>query len=281
MLFFSPRRNIRKVCALTPSGHRLVLSPHPDDAVWSCGGILDRWAHDGTAVTVVTVFDGTPPNRLPPAGRAARSSLARRRREEDSAGLGRWPITTISLGLPEAAYRCDSSGRALYGGPLSLRRNVHPLDEPITAALADRLDALVDAGDTVIAPMAVGTHVDHLIVRSTVERLCTWQPISYYREFPYRPPLRPGMTALNHTVDFDAWLRPSLAYGSQVDLMFGTPAAFERALARHAGLRPDGTAVWQEWTLSPSGTAIDQQRLAGDERDSGSGEERHHGRHLG
>ncbi|WP_366972639.1 PIG-L family deacetylase, partial [Thermoflexus sp.] len=37
-----------------------VLSPHPDDAVLSCGGTLYRTARAGIPVRVITVFAGDP-----------------------------------------------------------------------------------------------------------------------------------------------------------------------------------------------------------------------------
>ncbi|MFD5492544.1 PIG-L deacetylase family protein [Streptomyces sp. GDS52] len=40
------------------AGAHVVVSPHPDDAVWSLGGRLARWVARGVPVTVVTVFDG-------------------------------------------------------------------------------------------------------------------------------------------------------------------------------------------------------------------------------
>ncbi|GFH38240.1 PIG-L deacetylase family protein [Streptomyces pacificus] len=40
---------------------QVVVSPHPDDAVWSLGGRLAHWVARGVPVTVVTVFDGAQP----------------------------------------------------------------------------------------------------------------------------------------------------------------------------------------------------------------------------
>ncbi|MEI7031014.1 PIG-L deacetylase family protein [Streptomyces pratensis] len=44
--------------AAAGAGGHVVISPHPDDAVWSLGGRLVRWVAHGVPVTVVTVFDG-------------------------------------------------------------------------------------------------------------------------------------------------------------------------------------------------------------------------------
>ncbi len=39
----------------------VCFSPHPDDAVFSCGGLLARWRAEGRQVRVITVFAGPPP----------------------------------------------------------------------------------------------------------------------------------------------------------------------------------------------------------------------------
>ncbi|MET9801726.1 PIG-L family deacetylase [Streptomyces sp. NPDC006368] len=52
---------------------QVVVSPHPDDAVWSLGGRLAHWVARGVPVTVVTVFDG-PAQEVDPAVEPASGS---------------------------------------------------------------------------------------------------------------------------------------------------------------------------------------------------------------
>ena len=42
--------------------HHLFLSPHYDDAVYSCGGTLASLTTAGENVTVLTVCAGSPPS---------------------------------------------------------------------------------------------------------------------------------------------------------------------------------------------------------------------------
>ncbi len=43
----------------------LFLSPHPDDAVLSCGGLIHQLTQKGEPVTILTVMAGDPPDPLP------------------------------------------------------------------------------------------------------------------------------------------------------------------------------------------------------------------------
>ncbi|MCG0287981.1 PIG-L family deacetylase [Streptomyces sp. PSAA01] len=206
---------------------RVVVSPHPDDAVWSCGGMFGAWAAGPGALTVVTVFDGGP--------------AAAVRRAEDAAALAAWPVRAVGLGFPDAAHRGDR-----YPGPLSRRRAVHPDDAELAEAVAAALAPYPREGDLLLLPLAGRTHVDHVIARAAAERAAagTAVQVAYYAEFPYRPPPAggPGMEITEHRADFSAWLRGALAYRSQVTQMFGGPLRFGRALAGHART----PAVWRE-----------------------------------
>ncbi|MFE5121595.1 PIG-L family deacetylase [Streptomyces sp. NPDC056669] len=210
---------------------RVVVSPHPDDAVWSCGGMFGAWAAGADALTVVTVFDGGP--------------AAAVRRAEDAAALAAWPLRAAGLGFPDAMHREDR-----YPGPLSRRRAVHPDDAGTAEAVAAALGPYLREADLLLLPLAGRTHVDHVIARVAAERAAagTGVQAAYYAEFPYRPPPAggPGMAVTEHRADFSAWLRGALAYRSQVTEMFGGPLRFGRALAGHART----PAVWREHRLA-------------------------------
>lgn len=208
---------------------RLVVSPHPDDAVWSCGGMFGAWTAGADTLVVVTVFDGGP--------------AAAVRRLEDTAALAGWPVRPISLGFPEAAHRGNR-----YPGPLSRRRAVlHPDDAETVSIVAAELAPRLREADVLLLPLAERTHVDHVIARSAAERAAagTEVDIAYYAEFPYAPPLPgepDGVQVTAHRADFSSWLSGSLVYQSQVMEMFGGPLRFGRALARHTRT----PAIWRE-----------------------------------
>ncbi|MFK3979420.1 PIG-L deacetylase family protein [Micromonospora sp. NPDC050397] len=220
----------------------LVISPHADDAVWSCGGALSAWAAIGTPVTVATVFDadGTP------ATRARVDTPMSVRRDEDAIALAICGVTRASLGFTEAAMRTADTGQPLYRSMLALRRAPHPADEPLAQAVSVALAPYVSAADLVIAPLGVGTHVDHAIVRHAADRLAAPHRLRYYREFPYGPPPPDGLVPRDYPVEFGIWLRAALAYRTQVEAMFAGGIPFTRALSRYAR-HDDRGARWQEW----------------------------------
>ena len=106
-------------------GQRLVVvSPHPDDEVLACGGLLALHAQRGGAVAIVAVTDGEASHRRDPAWPARR--LASARRVERRRGLARLGLTAGSvtrLGLPDTAVA--SHRGALQRG---LRQVLRPTD---------------------------------------------------------------------------------------------------------------------------------------------------------
>jgi len=116
----------------------VVLSPHPDDAVLSCGQFLSR--HPG--VTVVTVFCGfpatypDPPNRWAQlCGFEAGDDIIAVRRDEDRRALALLGATPVHLdGFAEADLQPDE--------PVATAAQVADALKPIIAALAPTLVVL-------------------------------------------------------------------------------------------------------------------------------------------
>jgi LmbE family N-acetylglucosaminyl deacetylase len=145
----------------------MILSPHPDDAVFNCWSVLAA----GRPVTVVNVFAGVPtPGSVTPWDRicAAGDSAAhmRARLAEDRAALAGLGSAPVCLPLPEEQYRAT---------PPTLR----DLDRALTAA-APRACA-------VYAPAAVGaSHADHRLVRSLARAIGrSGVPVTLYADLPY------------------------------------------------------------------------------------------------
>jgi LmbE family N-acetylglucosaminyl deacetylase len=194
--------------ALTVGSTCLFVSPHLDDAVLSCGALLTALARP-SRVTVVTVFTEAGP---PPHTRAARSFLRRcgidsaeqlyvERRREDSEVLGSLGVQPVNLGFVDALFRRKQGwapassrvGRVLpelvhryptYRFDISKGR-VSRGDQWVIQQAADRLLEIIsrDTPELVFCPLAVGRHVDHVIVRDIARRHLN--EVIYYAEFPY------------------------------------------------------------------------------------------------
>lgn len=224
----------------------LVLSPHPDDAVWSAGGRIAGWVRAGEPVTVLTVFDGPAgsdggPADQPPAGGWRRMADPAVRRAEDRDALDLLGARLVQAGLPDAALRVVD-GRPRYSSRLRLFASPHESDRGLVTRIAGLVADLLDTTIRLHVPLAAGRHVDHVLVRAAAESLpdCA---LEYYEDFPYRLAAADhrGLVADLHEVRADGWLRAALRYRSQVDAMFGSCGAFARALLTRA--RQYGRAI--------------------------------------
>ena len=223
----------------------LVLSPHLDDAVFSCGGTMAQLADRGWHVCMATAFTRSvhPAQgfalacQLDKGLPAAVDYMALRREEDRVAGsiLGvsdvRW------LDLPEAPHRGYKSAPALFGPVLEGDQ----VWQPLSALIAGLLRELQP--DLVLAPQGLGNHVDHRqMIRALLE--ATGDAV-FYRDTPYAiknpgaepPDALPARSP--HIVTITAGLARKLdavcAYASQVGFQFGGPDAAAAALRAFAG----------------------------------------------
>ena len=227
----------------------VILSPHLDDAVLSCGGLIYQLAQTGQPVRVITIFAGDPPpGALSPfaQGLHARWGAApARRRDEDRAALQWLGAEAIAWPYPDAIYRRDSNG-PLYDSEESIFGEVAEADAGLVASVAQRL-AEIDLSARLVAPLAAGHHVDHQLVRAAAESL--GRALIYYEDYPYAE----TPDKLEAVVRAGAWLAERVrlndesirmkakainAYRSQISTFFEDAAEVEqrvRAYASRAG----------------------------------------------
>lgn len=153
---------------IDPHAPALLLSPHWDDAVLGCWGLLTS----SRELNVVNLFAG-----VPPPGRRTRweaisgardsAERARRRIAEDALALGRAGRQALNLPLLDVQYRQT---------PLAVG-----LDE-LDRALAGE----VKSASRVYVPAGIGGHVDHLLARRYGRALLrAGMPVTLYAELPY------------------------------------------------------------------------------------------------
>jgi LmbE family N-acetylglucosaminyl deacetylase len=147
----------------------LVLSPHWDDAVLSCWGVLASERD----VTVVNLFAG-----VPPAGE--RGTWEAVLRVEDSAQRARERIA-------EDARALALAGRKPVNLPLldaQFRRRLGAALEP--RDLDGALAAEVRSASRVYVPAGIGGHADHVLARRYGRALARARmPVSLYADLPY------------------------------------------------------------------------------------------------
>jgi len=229
----------------------LALSPHLDDAVFSAGGLLATLAAGGWRVVMATLFTQSVPDPKGFAlacqldkGLAADIDYMALRRAEDEAAAGALGIAEPLHGpFREAPHRG-------YGSAPELFAEVRA-DDAIDRDLAPALAALIagQAPDLILAPQAVGGHVDHVQVVRALRAVAPAVPILWWRDFPYtvreaspKEPLAPLYAAMPvRAFAFDGAaqarkLAACAAYASQIGFQFGGGAGLAGQLARENGV---------------------------------------------
>ncbi|MEU9859997.1 PIG-L family deacetylase [Streptomyces sp. NPDC047971] len=193
--------------ALEVSVPLLVLSPHLDDAVLSCGALM-LCARRRAPVTVVSFFTeaGPPPHTLSgrqylrQTGATDAEELYASRREEDRAVLERMGVTWRHFGLVDGLFRRRDGRPPRTTGParrlpeldhvyptyrLHLSRGrVSRRDGATLRTVTAAVRALMPARrGLVLAPLGVGGHADHVLVRTAAES--SGCRVAYYSDFPY------------------------------------------------------------------------------------------------
>ncbi|MEO8577413.1 MAG: PIG-L family deacetylase [Gemmatimonadales bacterium] len=168
----------------------VILSPHLDDAVLSCGGLIAS-LRGKAEVEIWTMFTrGTLRGPYSPTALwlhgATSTPSARRlylmRREEDRSACRALGAEWRHFNWMDAPYRKDSRGDFLY--PADLSGAVHPEDEKLVEAIRKGLKAHLLPDDTILVPFAANSHVDHVIVRRAAQSL-TPKTILFYPDLPY------------------------------------------------------------------------------------------------
>jgi LmbE family N-acetylglucosaminyl deacetylase len=231
----------------------LYLSPHLDDAVLSCGGLIHQQARTGARVVVVTVCAGEPgPGPLSDFARSLHTrwgltgaDVVRARRAEDRAALDVLGAESVHLDFLDCIYRTlPRGGGHPYTSDAALFGDFHPAELPVVDELARALDALLggEPDAQIYAPLGIGRHVDHQLTRLAAERL--GRALVYYEDYPYavREPwtdswgglaarLSPSYVAITPG-DLDAYCRSIASYRSQISSFWTDEAAMRQAITQ-------------------------------------------------
>ena len=252
--------------------HWLILSPHLDDAVYSCGGLMWQWAQAGDSVQVLTICAGMPDSKeisdfaqsLHDRWGVAEAAV-QHRQDEDIAALQRLGATWTHLDIPDCICRTQiETGRALYASEAPIFGKIDPLEtalvEALAAELADRLRKPVE----LLIPMGLGGHVDHRLTRAAAQALIDQhgfdQPLWNYLDFPYvlqtlgaseqvRSLANLRADGTWHHFDLDpeaiqAWGEAISMYESQSSTFWRSPAELMAAVQGYAR-RLAGAALFQ------------------------------------
>jgi LmbE family N-acetylglucosaminyl deacetylase len=224
----------------------IYLSPHFDDVALSCGGLLWEQAQGGEAVAVWTICAGEiPPGPLSPFAQSLHErwgtelATIEQRRVEDVRSCHHIGAGARHFGFPDCIYRRDAdSGVHLYASEGVLFGELHPAEDPLVVQLSNELAQEIPAGAQVIAPLTVGGHVDHRLVRAAAERLEL--PLWYYADYPYieytdeaewaRLEQREHLDFAVSEAGVEAWVASIAAHASQISTFWSDREAMRAAI---------------------------------------------------
>ncbi len=156
----------------------LLLSPHPDDVAYSCGGLVDG-VLQGSELALVTVFGRSTWALSKQLRAVGADEVSAVRAEEDRRYCASRGMRLRALSYPDASLRGYDDVSEL-GSPIS----ADPVTESVCAAIAAEVAGA--RAEVVLAPAAIGDHVDHLIVHEAARRIqddglmCL-----FYEDIPY------------------------------------------------------------------------------------------------
>lgn len=237
----------------------IYISPHFDDAVLSCGGLIFEQTRQGMPVEIWTICAGDPPpGQLSKMavkihrewGTAGAEETVRLRRGEDREAASRVGAGVFHADIPDCIYRRAPSGTLLY--TTSIFTPWNPLEKDLPTRIAAILRDRLSPDDVLVCPLAIGGHVDHVLVRLAVESL--GRPLLYYADIPYllsRPrslaPVTAGLAGEIHRVSGDglrAWMAAIAAHRSQISMLFKTERRMRQSIASY-WQRARGIRLWR------------------------------------
>ena len=221
----------------------IYLSPHLDDAILSAGGLIFEQTRSGIPVEIWTFMCGYPPNGdySPFAellhklwGFSSAEETVRERREEDRRAAAVVGAQVAHFDFLDCIYRRGSNGEWLYS---DISVPPHPEDADIPERIAETINARLQPGDVLVCQLAVGSHVDHVLVRQGAERV--GRSLLYDIDIPYfltKPeefaPKSAEMSEALHPVSesgLKSWQEAVLEYKSQLAVLGDAMSTPEKA----------------------------------------------------
>jgi LmbE family N-acetylglucosaminyl deacetylase len=244
----------------------IYLSPHLDDAVLSAAGLIWLQSQAGKPVEIWTLMAGLPRGgaELPAFAQtmhriwgfeSVEQAIATRRNEDRQAAalVG---ATTTHFDFLDCIYRRGRGGEALYS---EVTVPIPEEDAELPARIAEALSERLEPDDRVVCQLAIGRHVDHVIVRQAAEML--HRPLLYDADMPYvlnHPgELQPAVSGMAESLEpvseaaLGRWMEAIECYASQVDSVFGSHEAMREAMQAYWS-EYRGVRLWEAPNGRPS-----------------------------
>lgn len=162
----------RKELSTATDYERIYLAPHPDDAIFSCGGTIALFQEKGDKQLVVTLC-----SEIPDSGK----SQWLQRLDEDQRAFSLIGIDYIFGNFLDAPFRNPKyqNDENLFAPPLP--------EDTMPENISLFLETLAgnNRGAVLYAPLGIGMHVDHLITYNAADSTTRFSSVRFYEDFPY------------------------------------------------------------------------------------------------
>lgn len=238
----------------------IFLSPHLDDAVLSCGGMIAELVRSGCVVEVWTICAGDPPSGpLSPLAQSLHDrwgtpvNPVETRREEDRRSCAILGAGARHFSIPDCIYRPNpATGEPLIRENDELFQPLPEAENPLAGDIQRQLTNHLPEGAQVVSPLTHGRHIDHYLVRRSAEGLNL--PLLYYADFPYAIQSQihraqwflPGWETIEFAVSRDSltkWQTAIAEYNSQISTFWGSLVEMESAIETY-WLSGGGNTLW-------------------------------------
>ena len=236
----------------------IYISPHLDDAVLSAGGLIYDQIRAGMDVEIWNFMCGFPATEELSTfaqvmhyqwGIPAAADLITARRAEDAKAASIVGAKTVYFDFLDCIYRRGKNGDWLYTSGVFDPPSEDDADLP--ARIAESISARITPTDQLVCQLALGSHVDHVLVRRAVELL--QRPVLYDVDIPYLfnspaelAPKTAGMKANTHRITaagLQSWQDAVAAYESQISSLFDSPEDMREKI-RQYGSESSGFHLW-------------------------------------
>jgi len=239
---------------------KVFLSPHLDDAVYSCGGIIRELVAKRIPVEVWSVFTADPPEgSLSPFALSLHARWKEKanpswiRREEDKHALEFLGCTFRHFYYPDCIYRRDAqTNEPIIKKDEDLFSDNYVVEKELMDNLVRDLKLRLPFGAEIISPLSMGGHIDHRVTRMAAEKLGI--PLWFYADYPYAAkdptkviaflPENAEPEALDLTeTGVEAWIKAIGCYPSQISSFWSSVEDMNKKVRHYASL-PIGHTLW-------------------------------------
>jgi LmbE family N-acetylglucosaminyl deacetylase len=240
----------------------IYLSPHLDDVVLSCGGVISEQIKAGDQVQVWTICAGDPPveqltvfaQKLHSRWNVEKDAVSKRR-EEDRLACNWLGAISSHYNFPDCIYRFfPDTSEPVVKSDKDLFRKFDLREEFLVRQLHQILQESIPESAKLVLPLTIGNHVDHQLTRLAGEgispRCC------YYAEYPYvlnpqfeiNRAIKKVWQEIHYSVEADSllsWQRAVSAYQSQISTFWADIPAMYAAIYLY-WQKGGGAMLWCE-----------------------------------